>query len=152
MVWKSKAIPKIKKILWTLLKGKILTAKNLQKRGINGPSRCPNYLAAEESMHHLFIDFPFAIDCWRNLSHNNQIPWNTQNTIGELPNKWKKNYPWQHRKNNTVKRVWDILPYNRLWNIWLARNRKVFNDKDSTVRSRYTKERSLALETISVKN
>ena len=86
------------------------------------------------------------------MSHNNQIPWNTQNTIGEILYKWKKNYAWQHRKNNTVKRVWDILPQNMLWNIWLARNQKVFKDKDSTVSSLCTKARSLALEIISIKN
>lgn len=105
VVWKSEAIPKIKFFLWILLNGKTLTAENLQKRGINGPSRCPNCLAAEELMHHLFIECHFAINCWRNLSHNNQIPWNTQNTIGEILYKWKKDYPWQHRKNNIVKRV-----------------------------------------------
>jgi len=64
----------------------------------------------------------------------------------------EKNYPWQHRKNYTVKSVWDILPHNMLWNIWLARNQKVFKDKDSIVRSLCTKARSLALEIISVKN
>jgi len=41
-VWKSEAIPKIKFFIWTLLKGKVLTTYNLQKRGIAGPSRCPN--------------------------------------------------------------------------------------------------------------
>lgn len=51
-----------------------------------------------------------------------------------------------------MKGVWDILPYNMLWNIWLARNRKVFKDKDSTVRSLCNKARSLALETILVKS
>lgn len=39
-----------------------------------------------------------------------------------------------------------------LWNIWLARNRKVFKDKESTTRNLCNKAMSLALETISVKN
>lgn len=39
-----------------------------------------------------------------------------------------------------------------LWNIWLARNQKVFKNKDSTVRSLCNKARGLALETISVEN
>jgi len=51
-----------------------------------------------------------------------------------------------------MKRVWDILPYNMLWNIWLARNQKVFKDKDSIVRSLCNKARGLTLETISIKN
>jgi len=39
---KAEAITKIKFFMWTLLKGKILTVKNLKKGGIVGPSRCPN--------------------------------------------------------------------------------------------------------------
>eukprot|EP00253_Pinus_taeda_P011928 PITA_11928 len=38
VVWKSECLPKIKFFNWTLLKGKILTAENLKKRGIPGPS------------------------------------------------------------------------------------------------------------------
>lgn len=38
IVWKCEAIPKTKFFISTLLKGKILTIDNLQKRGIAGPS------------------------------------------------------------------------------------------------------------------
>lgn len=65
---------------------------------------------------------------------------------------WKKNYPWQHKKNNIVKRVWNTLPYSLLWNIWLARNHRVFKDKETIIRKLCNKARSLTLETISAKN
>jgi len=65
---------------------------------------------------------------------------------------WKKNYPWQHKKNNIAKRVWDALPYSLLWNIWLARNRMVFKDKETIIRKLCNKARSPTLETISVKS
>lgn len=94
MIWKSEALPKIKFFLWTLLKEKILTAENLQKQGISGPSCCPNFQAAGESIQHLFIACPFAITCWRNLSYNDDIPWNNQDSIGEVLHQWKRNYPW----------------------------------------------------------
>eukprot|EP00253_Pinus_taeda_P004750 PITA_04750 len=68
IVWKSEAIPKIKFFTWLLLKGKVLTAENLRKRGINGPSRCPNCCSTEETIHHLFLDCPFAKSCWIKLS------------------------------------------------------------------------------------
>lgn len=63
VVWKSEVIPKIKFFIWTLLKGKTLTSDNLQKRGIVGPSQCPNCQAAEETIQHLFITCPFSISC-----------------------------------------------------------------------------------------
>lgn len=77
MVWKSEALPKIKFFIWVLLKGKILTAENLQKRGINSPSRYPNCYNTEETMHHLFVDFPFTVDYWKNLSLTDNLPWNS---------------------------------------------------------------------------
>jgi len=114
MAWKSKTVPKIKFFIWTLLKGKILIADNLQKRGISGPPHFPNYQAAKESIQYLFISCPFAIACWKNLSHIDNIPWNNQDSIGEVIHQWKKNFPWQQKKKNIVKRVWDTLPYTML--------------------------------------
>jgi len=122
IVWKSEALPKIKFFTWTLLKGKILTAENLQKRGINGPSYCPNCCGAEETMHHLFVDCPYAVDCWKNLFLIDKLPWNAQQSIGEVILAWKKSCPWGSKGSNLVKRVWNTLPYTMLWSIWLARN------------------------------
>eukprot|EP00253_Pinus_taeda_P020426 PITA_20426 len=42
LVWKAEAPSKVKFFIWLLLRGKTLTAENLKKRGILGPSRCPN--------------------------------------------------------------------------------------------------------------
>lgn len=151
IAWNSKAIPKIKFFIWTLLKWKILTSDNLQRHGIIGPSRCPNCQAAEETIHHLFIDCPFSTACWREISPNTQLPWNPHSSIGEVLHLWKKNYPWQKKNHNIAKRVWDALPYSLLWKIWLARNNMVFKNKATIIRELCNKARSLTLETILVK-
>jgi len=151
MVWKLEALPKIKFFIWALLKGKILTTENLQKIGINGPSRCPNCYGAEETMHHLFVDCPYAVDCWKKLSLIDNLPWNSQHSIGEVIHVWKKSCPWKNKRSNLVKRVWNTLPYTMLWSIWLARNQKTFKDKSSTTRIVCNKAKNLALETITVK-
>ena len=39
-VWHSDNIPKVNSFIWTLMHNKLLTAENLKKRGIAGPSRC----------------------------------------------------------------------------------------------------------------
>eukprot|EP00253_Pinus_taeda_P003821 PITA_03821 len=151
MVWNSEALPKIKFFIWALLKGKILITENLQKRGIIGPSRCPNCYGIEETTHHIFVDCPFAVDCWKKLSLIDKLPWNSQQSIGEVIHLWKKSYPGDNKRRNLVKRVWNTLPYTMLWSIWLARNWKTFKDKSSTTRIVCNKAKNLALKTILVK-
>lgn len=152
IVWKSEAIPKVKFFMWTLLKGKILTSENLQKRGIVGPSQCPNCQKWEETIHHLFISCPFAISCWKSIAPNDTFTWNSQHSIGEVLSNWKKSYPSQPKKKNIAKRVWDALPYVLLWKIWIARNRKVFRDQGTLTRQLCSKAKSLAIETIAPKS
>lgn len=67
-IWKSECIPKVKLFNWTLLKGKILTAENLRKRGIQGPSICCFCRAEEESIQHSFLLCTFAQSYWNQLS------------------------------------------------------------------------------------
>ena len=74
IAWKSKTLPKIKFFIWVLLKGKVLTSDNLKKRGILGPSRCPNYQAAEETIQHLFINCSFTTACWKEAFLKDQLP------------------------------------------------------------------------------
>lgn len=151
-VWKSEAIPKVKNFIWTLLKGKILTLDSLQKRGIAGPSLCPNCQDDEETIQHLFISYPFAISCWNGISPSDTLTWNPQHSIGELLNNWKKGYPRQHKKNNIEKRVWNAIPYTLLWKIWLTRNHKIFRNQEIVTRQLCSKAKSLTLETIGAKN
>jgi len=74
IAWKLETLPKIKFIIWVLLKGKVLTSNNLQKHGIIVPSRCPNYQAAEETIQHLVIDCPFVTACWKEFFLNIHLP------------------------------------------------------------------------------
>lgn len=134
-----------------MLKGKILTMENLKKRGINGPSRCPNCCNTKETMHHLFVECPFAIDCWKRRSTTSNLPWNPQQSIAEAIYNWRKCCPWKEKRSNLVRRVWNTLPYTLLWRIWLAKNQIFFQDKSSATRIICNKAKILALETISVK-
>eukprot|EP00253_Pinus_taeda_P007019 PITA_07019 len=151
IIWKSEAIPKIKFFNWLLLKGKVLTSENLRKRGINGPSRCPNRCSAEETIQHLFLDCPFAKRCWINLSSLGNINWQPQQNISEAIHEWKKNCPWKDKRSKIVKRIWAIIPHNLLWRIWLTRNKKIFQNKERNVRMTCNKAHTLAQETIAAK-
>lgn len=147
-IWKAEAIPKVKFFMWTFLKGKTLTAENLKKRGIAGPSRCPNCQDAEESIQHLFISCPFVVSCWSSINPSAVLIWNSQQAIGEALNNWKRSYPWQSMKHNLAKTVWDALPFAILWRIWIARNNMIFRNKETSIRHLCIKAKNLAVETI----
>eukprot|EP00253_Pinus_taeda_P033267 PITA_33267 len=151
IIWKSEAIPKIKFFNWLLLKGKVLTAENLKKRGIISPSRCPNCCSVEETIQHLFLDCPFAKRCWIKLSSLGNINWQPQQSISETILEWRKNCPWKDKRSKIVKRIWAIIPHNLLWKIWLTRNKKIFQNKESNVRMTCNKAHTLAQETIAAK-
>eukprot|EP00253_Pinus_taeda_P004596 PITA_04596 len=151
IIWKSEAIPKIKFFIWLLLKGKVLTAENLRKRGINDPSRCPNCCSAEETIQHLFLDCPFAKRCWIKMSSLGNINWQSQHNVPDTIYEWKKNCPWKDKRSRIVKRIWDTIPHTLLWRIWLTRNKKIFQNKESNVQTTCNKAHLLAQEAIAVK-
>eukprot|EP00253_Pinus_taeda_P018691 PITA_18691 len=150
ITWRSEALPKIIFFIWLLLKGKILTAENLSKRGINGPSICPNCCTAEETMCHLFVECPFARECWNQLSSLGNTIWNPQQSVAETIYVWKKSCPWREKWSSLAKRVWDTLPHTLLWRIWLSRNKKKIQDKNPNVRITCSKAKSLAHEAIAI--
>eukprot|EP00253_Pinus_taeda_P009881 PITA_09881 len=97
--WKSECIPKVKHFNWTLLKGKILTAENLRKRGIQGPS----------------LASPLEVR-------------GSYDQVHTLQKTWKKDFPHQRKGKNNIIRVWKCIPATLCWNLWLARNNYVFNN------------------------
>lgn len=106
--------------------------------------------AAEESSNHLFIECPFARSCWKLITS----PLNT----GDLPNqitllqkKWEKSFP-QNKKGKTLAiRSWNNIPPNLCWQIWIARNKCIFNDKKPSISSTLAKAIALISETIEAK-
>jgi len=64
IIWALDSLPKFNIFCWRLTHGKILTGKNLQKQGFNGPYRCGLCNQDEENIHHLFLDCPFAKYVW----------------------------------------------------------------------------------------
>eukprot|EP00253_Pinus_taeda_P022245 PITA_22245 len=79
--WKSECIPKVKHLNWTLLKGKILIAENLRKRGIQGPSICCFCKAEEESIQHSFLLCPLAQNCWNQLASPLEVRGNYEQNL-----------------------------------------------------------------------
>eukprot|EP00253_Pinus_taeda_P007860 PITA_07860 len=110
-----------------LEKGKILTAENLRKRGIQGPSICCFCKAEEESIQHSFLLCPLDQNCWNQLSSPLEVRGNYEQ-VHTLQKTWKKDFPHQRKGKNNIIRVWKCIPATLCWNLWLARNNYVFNN------------------------
>eukprot|EP00253_Pinus_taeda_P031705 PITA_31705 len=148
LAWRAEAPPKVKFFFWLLLKGKILTAKNLKKRGIMGLSRCPNCCQAEETIQHLFIDCRIADDCWKQMALIGGVTWEPKATIADTVYNWRKHCPWKEKQSKLTQRIWNAIPLTLVWRIWLARNKKVFQDKGCNTRIMCHKAKNLAVDAI----
>ena len=47
---------------------RVLTGKNLEKRGFMGPFRCPLYAEATKNINHLFLRCPYSISVWEEMT------------------------------------------------------------------------------------
>uniref|UniRef100_A0A453JTN1 Reverse transcriptase zinc-binding domain-containing protein n=1 Tax=Aegilops tauschii subsp. strangulata TaxID=200361 RepID=A0A453JTN1_AEGTS len=72
---------KIKVFMWFVHKQVILTKDNLAKRNWTGSTRC-NFCDSDESIKHLFLDYPLAKKLWRSVHIAfNITPLNTINML-----------------------------------------------------------------------
>ena len=59
-IWATKSLPKIDFFTWTTLHDKIITGDDLQRKGWEGPTRCPFCLSHEENKEHILISCEYA--------------------------------------------------------------------------------------------
>jgi hypothetical protein len=59
-MWKIKIEPKVKVFCWATMHQRILTADNLEARGLQHNTTCPLCNLAPEDKHHLRINCPFT--------------------------------------------------------------------------------------------
>eukprot|EP00253_Pinus_taeda_P003539 PITA_03539 len=147
VVWRIDSLPKIKIFNWTLLHGNILTAENLRKKGIQGPSICCLCKNAEETCGHLFIECSFARQCWNLIAHplpSGDLP----NQMASLQRSWRSLFPQIKKGKNQALRIWNSIPSNLCWQIWNTRNNSIFNDKKPCLNKTIAKTVALISETI----
>ncbi|GKV32262.1 hypothetical protein SLEP1_g40879 [Rubroshorea leprosula] len=127
-VW-NKLIPnKISTFSWQLLQDKIPTKLNLHKRGIiQALEDCKCALCGKEAENtsHLFIHCNFAWHLW-----NDCFKW--WGLIHVLDKDcWKvfQQHPNPLRRAKW-KEGWECIWFGIVWTIWLARNEKIFREKE----------------------
>lgn len=117
--WKQQIPTKIILSCWVVWKGKVLTWDNLIKRGHHGPNRCAICCCGEESITHLFFSCPVVLIIWRLFRHPSMDPTWVPTDFISTANLWAK-----------LKGKYRSLPFFFIWEIWLARNRLIFDNMD----------------------
>lgn len=117
-LWNSSCMPKRKVSFWLAMKDRLSTKELLKRRNMALPSyNCVLcHLDTEESLHHLFLDCPFAMACWNMIGLPHLLQDNLLDTI-------------------TIFRVHFARPFfmevfvAMFWGIWTARNDVIFRNQ-----------------------
>jgi len=64
LLWKLKATPRSRLLMWNILFERIPTGLNLMKRSFHGPFWCQLCHNNEESTEHLFLNCPITKEHW----------------------------------------------------------------------------------------
>ena len=109
-VWHSDNIPKVNYFIWTLMHNKLLTAENLRKRGIAGPSICAICNSESETSIHIFLQCSVSLKFWKSI-----LPPGSQfkpsDSLRQLLEKWIKYFPGNLNKK-ILKHLWNTIPKN----------------------------------------
>lgn len=85
-LWNSSCLPKRKVFFWLLLHDRLSTREILRRRNMELPSyNCVLcHLNAEESLHHLFLDCPYAMSFWNMLGLAHLIQMDIFDTLNQF--------------------------------------------------------------------
>jgi hypothetical protein len=88
-IWKWQIQLKVKMFIWLVIEEQILTWNMLQRKGWEGPGRCPLCKRDLEMPFHIFKLCPFSITVWKFLKHNLNLDgdW-LGNTLSDCLKNW----------------------------------------------------------------
>jgi hypothetical protein len=123
-LWKLKIPLRIKVFGWYLRKGVILTKDNLAKRNWHGSKKCV-FCHQDETIKHLFFHCRVARSIWSVIQVASTLfpPCSITNIFGN----------WLNGIDNRFKKHIRVGAIAFIWSLWLCRNDKVFNDKNSSI-------------------
>jgi hypothetical protein len=102
---KGYGIPKVNNLYWTTVHGRLLTLENLEKRVIQGPSRCVLCKNLEENHCHLFFDCPYTKKVWKQAFTEIEIRLVLPHSWKEMFTTWHKKYIGNFLNEHILKRV-----------------------------------------------
>ncbi|XP_022568759.2 uncharacterized protein LOC111211768 [Brassica napus] len=142
-VWKLQTTPKIKLFIWKALHGALPVSEALKARGINTDGQCKR-CNMPESIDHLLFHCSYARQVWESAPVSPSIEYS--GSI-DLRNNWSS---FCSRKSlpPTGVSTGALAPWIT-WQLWLARNKLVFEGKIITVEETISRASACAQEWIS---
>ncbi|CAN1249387.1 Putative ribonuclease H protein At1g65750 [Linum perenne] len=120
-LWCLDVQPKMKNLVWRLARNVVPTRVALRRRRINVPSLCGICGLADESQAHLFLNCPFAIDCWQHTTLSHVVnPASVE--IADF-DAWLRDL----LQSTIITEKSKIVAV--LWGIWRERNRRVWTQE-----------------------
>ena len=116
-LWKVKIPLKIKKNLWYLKRGVILTKDNLARRNWKGNKQCC-FCSSDETIQHFFFDCHVAKFLWRAVQF--ALDLNPPHSITHLFGNWLRGV------GTKLKRQLLVGASALCWTIWLSRNAFIY--------------------------
>ncbi|OVA14077.1 Reverse transcriptase zinc-binding domain [Macleaya cordata] len=128
LIW-MKAIPtKVSFMLWAATISALPTNENLIRRGFQLVNRCWLCKNKEETTNHIMLHCSFSYLVWGYFIKAYGLNWVSEGSMVQHLFAWKTS-----RGKGRGKRVWRILNYAILWALWVERNKRVFDDRESSV-------------------
>jgi hypothetical protein len=123
-IWKMKIPLKTKVFAWYLRRGVILTKDNLVKRNWHGCTKCV-FCHEEETIKHLFFNCQFTRSIWSIIQIGSTLypPKSIANIFGN----------WLNGVDSRFKVLIREGAIAIIWSLWLCRNDKVFDNKNSSL-------------------
>lgn len=123
-LWANPCQPKHKVFFWLLLKDRLSTRNILKRRNMHLESynRVLCLQNTEETIQHLFLQCPFAVQCWHILN------------VDPLPD---EGFPEiiEHMKDRIHSQFFMSAIILLCWAIWKSRNNRIFEGLQHTVQN-----------------
>ena len=112
-IWKQKIPSRVAFFVWTAALGKYLMIGNLRKRKVWILDWCYMCKRNDESVDHLSLHCPFAMDLWSMVLGLFGVSWVMPRTVLGLCWCWQGSFGC-HRNGC----IWSIIPHCLLWCLW----------------------------------
>ena len=128
-IWKNGIPTKIKIFGWLAVHRKVNTSDRIQARYTHSslsPSWCVLCKEADENIDHILIHCRYSQKIWNCL-------FKAFGLTGAVPYRWADliQFNWSFGRNyNKIKKIWRFSVMAFAWQIWLERNRRIFEDKE----------------------
>ncbi|MCH91756.1 retrotransposon protein putative unclassified, partial [Trifolium medium] len=122
-LWKLSNPPKQLHLIWRILHKAIPVKTNLMSKGIICDSLCPRRNQGPETIDHIFLHCEWARQVW----FSSPLTITTTNSHTQSFSDW-----FNYMQRNTTQDCIQIIT-TITYSIWLARNNKIFQNKDTPV-------------------